>query len=160
MKNRDNIFTEQLRSYALLYVKVGEIELAFREVIPTTFSSSETTKDLNWLNFLHLKLGYQSTFVRFNRGRENQVHHLPFSFWTSLFSIHNYRKLWIPYLSHAFPNLSNPRSRKSFLEINRLLFESRGIRNRVAHFDFPGDIDFAKDSQSLDELLRLLGRTD
>lgn len=146
-----------LASYALLYVKVGKIELALRELIPATFSNPHINGDTHWGNLLIFNTSYKKTLSEYQKGREDRLP-LPFSFWTSLFSYENYQKLWVPYLFSAFPNLKNPHSRKSFHIVNRLLFESRTIRNRVAHFDFPEGIDIEVDSRNLDELLRLLDR--
>lgn len=112
MSMYQEITLKLLANYALLYVKVGKIELALRELIPATFSNPHTNRGTHWGDLLIFNTSYKK----------------------------------------------NPHSRKSFHIVNRLLFESRTIRNRVAHFDFPEGIDIEVDSRNLDELLRLLDR--
>lgn len=147
----------KLAQYAILYVKVGRIELALRELIPATLRHANSNQILAWKNFLTFNIDYKNTLRANSEGIKLRTN-LPFSFWTSLFSYKNFQNLWVPYLSSAFPNLKNPHSKRSFQSVNKLLFESRKIRNRVAHFDFSEGVDVEADARNLDELLRLLGR--
>lgn len=148
----------RLTQYSLLYVQVGKIELTLREVIPTTFRSFTNNREKQWLDFLTFDPLYRNSLKAFRESKKVRDDYPPLSFWTSLFSLKNYQALWVPHLSTAFPNLANPHSRKSFLLVNRLMFELRRVRNRIAHFDFPEDLDVERDGEQLRELLRLLGR--
>jgi hypothetical protein len=151
---------EVIRSYSLLYVYIGEIELTLRKRIPELFSVAGTENNMkDWIDFLDFDLISRNALTKAKKFSSNQevTTLLPLSFWTRLFSRANYEKFWLHHLFKLFPNLRNAKSRKSFHEINNLIFSLRIIRNHVAHYNFSNFERLSADRKNLRRLMFLLG---
>ena len=154
-------FFLRLDGFAILYVQVGQIELTLRSRIPVTLSSSSKGEVVErWYTLLKFDFESRKSIQRalkfLDRRGESIEQFLPLSFWTRLFSLHNYEKLWIPHLHRNFPNLKNPKSKRSSREIYFLMNELRRIRNHIAHYNFAIYENISRDRRNLAHLQFLL----
>lgn len=151
----------RLDGFAILYVQVGQIELALRSRIPATLSSSCIGEERkHWYSVLEFDVECRKSIhkaLKLLDARHGDVEQLlPLSFWTRLFSLHNYEKLWVPHLHQSFPSLKNPKSRHSSKEIYFLMNELRRVRNHVAHYNFAIYDNLSRDRRNLERLQSLL----
>ena len=159
------IISLRLDGFSILYVQVGQIELALRRLVPLTLSSFTCSSEAGrWFSILEFDIESRKSLEKARRfstlGDGNLEDYLPLSFWTRLFALHNHEKLWIPYVHRCFPNLKNPKSLRSSREIYFLMNELRRVRNHVAHYNFAIYGNLVRDRKNLARLQFLLGLSD
>jgi hypothetical protein len=119
------------------YFLIGSLELRLRSVIPITLSTLNSPRISEaWMRNLDLS---EKGVLTLNRAIVlsplSPQEFLPFSFWRYLLSSKHYGSLWLPKLHLAFPGISKPKSRESFLKIDKAMDSALRLRNQVAHYN-------------------------
>jgi hypothetical protein len=140
------------------YYLIGVLELRLRHIIPVTLSSlSKEGASEAWSRNLNLS---EKGFQTLNRAKvlnpEFPQEFLPFSFWRYLLSSKHYGSLWIPKLYSVFPGMSAPKSRNSFLQIDKAMDTALRLRNQVAHYNLRNYRGFQYSQSKIEWLIELM----
>ena len=163
MRRYDKKFLIQLKNYGLLYYLVGVVEITLRRKMIITLSSFAIERNRGeWFSVIPDDQQFNNFLLRaiaHNKGKVEGVElHLPFLFWRNLFSNRNYTDFWTPMAHLVFAGLVDPKSRKSYEEVQDHIFIIHGIRNRVAHYDFEGSQPFEEEKEDLLWFIEALGK--